>query len=339
MIRFESPLYFILILLIPILIYLQRKSKPALIYPSLNALPPGKSLRIRLFFLRDLFFYLAFVSMVIALAGPYRILGEEKDYSRGYLLQLVVDRSGSMSSYMDKNAETNRLDIVKSVLYDFILGDESSLEGRGSDRIGLISFALYADTMAPLTVNHDIVTRLLDSINLAEEEEDGTSIGDALSLAVARMAAFQQKAGVDSSGSVIILLTDGQNNSGSVDPLEAADLASDYGIKVYTIGFGGGYYRNAFGLIREIPAEYGIDEDSLRSIAEKTGGMYFNAGNEKALLSVYKEIDRLEQVDTEELRSAEKELFFPLFLKAALILILVSGIFRYIFLNVVEGDV
>lgn len=338
MIRFESPLYFTFILLIPLLIYLQRKSKPALIYPSLKSLPPGKSLRIRLFFLRDLFFYLALLSMIIALAGPFRIRGEQKDYSRGYLLQLVVDRSGSMGSYMDKSGETNRLDVVRSVLNDFVKGNGGALEGRGSDRIGLISFALYADTMAPLTVNHDIVTRLIDSIKLAEQEEDGTSIGDALSLAVARMAAYQQKAGVDSRGSVIILLTDGQNNSGSLDPIKAAELASGYGIKVYTIGFGGGYYRNAFGLIREIPAEYGIDETTLTTIAEMTGGVYYNAGDEKSLLAVYNEIDRLETVDSEELRSTDKELYFPLFLKAALILMLVSGVMRYIFLNVVEGD-
>lgn len=339
MIRFEHPLYFILILVLPLLIILQRKSKPALIYPSLSSLPPGKSLRIRLFFLRDLFFYLAVLIMIIALAGPFRILGEEKDYSRGYLLQLVVDRSGSMGSFMDKNAETNRLDIVKKVLDDFIQGDGSALEGRGNDRIGLISFALYADTMAPLTVSHDIVTQLLSTLSLAREDEDGTSMGDALSLAVARMTAYQQKAGIDSSGSVIILLTDGQNNSGTADPLEAAELASSYGIKVYTIGFGGGYYQNAFGLIREIPPEYGIDEETLTAIAEITGGVYFNAGNEKSLLAVYKEIDRLEKVDTEELRSIDKELYFPFLLKAALALILISGLIRYIFLNVVEGDV
>lgn len=339
MIRFEQPLYFALIFIIPLLIYLQRRSKPALIYPSLKSLPPGKSLRIRLFFLRDLFFYLSLFSMIIALAGPFRILGEEKDYSRGYLLQLVVDRSGSMGSFMDKKGETNRLDIVKNVLHDFIQGDNSALEGRGNDRIGLISFALYADTMAPLTVSHDIVTQLLSTLSLASEDEDGTSMGDALALAVARMTAYQQKAGLDSSGSVIILLTDGQNNSGSTDPLEAADLASQYGIRVYTIGFGGGYYQNAFGQIREIPAEYGIDEETLTEVAEISGGKFFNAGDEKSLLAVYKEIDHLEKVDTEELRSTDKELFFPFFLMASIVLILIGGIIRYLFLNLVEGDV
>ncbi|MDC7233103.1 MAG: VWA domain-containing protein [Spirochaetales bacterium] len=338
MIRFESPFYFALILVIPLLIYLQRRSRPALIYPSLKTLPFVKSIRIRLFFFRDLFFYLAVLTMITALAGPYTILGEEKDYSRGYMLQLVVDRSGSMGSFMDKKGESNRLDVVKSVLDDFINGNGSSLEGRGSDRIGLITFALYADTMAPLTVSHGIVTELLSTVSLAREEEDGTAIGDALALAVARLTAYQQKAGIDSSGSVIILLTDGQNNSGSVDPEEAAEMAARYGIKVYTIGFGGGYYRNAFGLIREIPPEYGIDEVTLQAIAETTGGAYFNAGDEKSLAAVYREIDRLEKVDTQELRSTEKKLYFEILLKLSLILLLAGGISRYLFLNLVEGE-
>lgn len=337
MIRFEQPLFFLLILMIPALIYLQRRGASALIYPSLKTLPLVKSIRIRLFFLRDLFFYMALAAMIVALAGPYRVIGEEKDYSRGYLLQLVVDRSGSMSVYMDRNGETNRLDVVKSVLADFIQGNGRDLQGRGNDRIGLISFARFADTMAPLTVSHDIVTDLLATVDLAEKEVDGTAIGDALSLAVARMAAYQQKAGIDSSGSVIILLTDGENNMGT-DPLEAAALAAKYGIKVYTVGFSGGYYRNAFGALRQLPSEYGLDEDNLKAIAETTGGRYFNAGNEKALSEVYREIDRLETVETEVVRSTDRKLYFMEFLKGALFCLLAAGVMRYLFFNVVEGD-
>ncbi len=338
MIHFEQPFYFILLLLIPLLFVLQKIGASALIYPSLKSLPPVKSIRIRLFFLRDLFFYLAVAAMITALAGPYRIIGEEKDYSRGYLLQLVVDRSGSMAVYMDRGGEVNRLDIVKNVLTDFIQGNGKDLQGRGNDRIGLISFARYADTMAPHTVSHDIVTTLLDTVDLAGEDEDGTAIGDALSLSVARVAAYQQKAGIDSSGSVIILLTDGENNMGS-DPLEAAELAARQGIKVYTIGFSGGFYRNAFGIVRQLPENYGLDEESLKSIAEITGGKYFNAGNEKALAEVYREIDKLETVETELIRSTDRTLYFMELLKAALYCLLAAGVVRYLFLNVVEGEV
>jgi Ca-activated chloride channel family protein len=338
MIRFEQPFWFVLILLIPLLIYLQRKSHIGIIYPSISVLPPVKSPRIRLFFLRDLLFYLALLSFIVALAGPYRILGEEKDYTKGYLLQLVVDRSGSMGSFMDKKGETDRLDIVKKVVADFISGDGNQLQGRRNDRVGLISFARYADTMAPLTVSHDIVIQLVGTLKLAGEEEDGTSLGDALALGAARIRSYQQKAGSGSSGAVLILLTDGQNNSGTMTPMEAASLAADQDIRVYTIGFGGGYYKNAFGIIREIPPEYGIDEKTLQDIADLTGGQYYNAGDERSLMEVYKKIDTLEKVEMEQIRSTEKDLYFYSFLITALILLFLGFLFRYILFNVVEDE-
>ena len=308
--NFEQPFWFLLFLLIPLLIFLRLRYRRGVLYPSLQALPRGRSLRTRLAFLRDVPYYMALFMMITAAAGPYRILGEETDYSRGALLELVIDRSGSMGSFMDKKGETNRLDIVKDVVADFIGAEGSDLPGRGSDRIGLVSFALYADTMAPLTVSHDIVLELVDSLELAEEKEDGTSLGDALTLAVARIAAYRQKADVSGAGSVIILLTDGRNNSGNNDPLEAAERAAQYGIRVYTIGFGGGYYRNAFGLVRKIPPEYGIDEETLKELARISGGQYFNAGDEDSLKEVYRRIDELEKVEMEQLHSTEKEYFF-----------------------------
>ncbi|QEN07276.1 VWA domain-containing protein [Oceanispirochaeta crateris] len=253
MIHFDQPLWFLLLIVIPLLLIFRAKKRGGVLYPSLSVLPPVKSARVRMLFICDLFFYLALVIFIVSAAGPYKNRGESKDYTKGYLLQLVVDRSGSMGSYMDKKGETNRLDIVKAVVADFISGDDSQLTGRPNDRIGLISFARYADTMAPLTVSHDIVIDLVHSLSLAKEDEDGTSLGDALALGVARIRSYQQKAGTGSSGAVLILLTDGQNNSGNLDPLDAAALAAQEGVRVYTIGFGGGFYRNAFGIIQEIP--------------------------------------------------------------------------------------
>ncbi len=336
--KFEQPLWFLLLVLIPLLVFLRIRYRRGLLYPSLKVLPEGGSMRTRLAFLRDVPYYLAVILMVAAAAGPYRVLGEETDYSRGALLQLVIDRSGSMGSLMDRNGETNRLDIVKDVVADFIGGEGSDLPGRGSDRIGLISFALYADTMAPLTVSHDIVLQLVDGLLLAREEEDGTSLGDALSLAVARIAAYRQKADVQDAGSVIILLTDGRNNSGNSDPLKAAELAAEYGIRVHTIGLGGGYYRNAFGLIRKIPPEYGIDEETLKEIARISGGEYFNAGDEDSLKEVYRRIDELEKVEMEQLKSTEKELFYPRLLTAVLAVLALGVLIRSLVLNIVEDE-
>ena len=336
--KFEQPFWFLLLVLIPLLILLRRRYRRGVLYPSLNALPGGKSLRTRLIFLRDLPYYLALIMMVTAAAGPYKVLGEETDYSRGALLQLVIDRSGSMGSLMDRQGETNRLDIVKEVVSEFIEGDGGELTGRGSDRIGLISFALYADTMAPLTVSHDIVLQLVGSLKLAGEEQDGTSLGDALALAVARIAAYKQKADVPEAGAVIILLTDGQNNSGTHDPLDAAKMAAEYGIRIHTIGFGGGFYRNAFGLIREIPPEYGIDEKTLKKVAEISGGEYFNAGDENSLKEVYRKIDELEKVNMEQLRSTEKESYFTWCLLAALAFVALGILIRALILNVVEDE-
>ena len=336
--KFEQPFWFLLLILIPLIILLRLRYRKGVIYPSLESLPEGRSLRTRLIFLRDLPYYCAFVLMIIAAAGPYRVLGETTDYSKGILLQLVIDRSGSMGSLMDKKGETNRLDIVKDVVGEFIGGEGSDLPGRGSDRIGLISFALYADTMAPLTVSHDIIMELVEGLELAEESEDGTSLGDALALAVARIAAYRQKADVPEAGSVIILLTDGRNNSGNSDPLKAAEMAADFGIRIHTIGFGGGYYRNAFGIIRKIPPEHGIDETTLKEVAQISGGQYFNAGDENSLKEVYKRIDELEQAEMEELRSSEKELYFPRFLLIALILLAAGVFIRSMILNIVEDE-
>jgi len=337
MIHFEYPFLFLLLLIIPLLIYLKMKRKRGVIYPSIGILPNIKTLRIRMLFMGDLLFYLALILLITAAAGPYKTLGKEKDYSRGYLLQLVVDRSGSMGVSMDTQGEQNRLDIVKKVVAEFIDGDGNRLSGRRNDRIGLISFAQFADTMAPLTISHDIVVQLVNSLKLAEKEEDGTSLGDALALAVARVKAYQQKTETN-TGAVIILLTDGQNNSGSMDPMDAAKMAEEQGIKVYTIGFGGGYYRNAFGLIQEIPPEYGIDEVTLQKMAEATGGKFFNAGDEKALKNVYSKIDSLEKVDMENLRSLDKRLFFYPLLFAGFVLLMTGFFFKYLFFNVLEDE-
>ncbi len=339
MIHFEQPLYFALLVLLPLLIFAAFKRKSGLLYPSMKALPSVKSLRIRFRFLRDLFIYLALAVLITAAAGPYRLLGKEKDYSKGHMLQLLVDRSGSMGTYMDKKGQSNRLDIVKRVLHDFIKGNGGALKGRGSDRLGLVSFALYADTMAPLTVSHDVVLAMVDSLGIANEDEDGTSLGDALALGLARIVSYRQKAGLSrEDGGALILLTDGRNNSGNHEPLEAAKLAKEQGIRIYTIGFGGGYYQDSFGFIRKIPPEYGADEKMLKAIAQISGGSYFAADDEKSLTAVYRKIDEMEKVEMEQSLTMNKELYFPDLLLAAFGLLTLAALIRSLLINIVEDE-
>ncbi len=334
--NFEQPLWFLLLLFIPLLIYLSLKGRRGLVYPSLETLPDHKTLRIRLFFIRDLLFYLSLAVLIVAGAGPYRYAAQKRDYSQGRLLQLVVDRSGSMQIFMDRRGSRNRLDLVKEVLTLFIKGDGQELRGRRNDRIGLIAFARYPNTMAPLTASHDIVVDLVDTLSFPPEEEDGTAIGDALALGVARTVAFQKRVGVGSASSVIILLTDGQNNQGKYSPLEAAELAREQGIKVYTIALGGGFRQGFFGFLQEIPPDYGIDVQILQKIANLTGGRYFNAGDEKTLYEVYSQIDTLEKLDLEDPQERPRELYFPRLLHLALFLLLLTILARYILFNLVE---
>ena len=223
-----------------------------------------------------------------------------------------------MGTWMDTDQNENRLDIAKKTFLDFI-------SSRENDVIGLVTFARYADTLSPLTGSHGIFQEFVKSINLAQKDEDGTAVGEALALGIARIESYRAGLTADSDPqAVVILLTDGQNNQGAITPEQASDLAKEKGITVYTIGFGGGYYRNAFGFWDKIPSDYGIDEELLQDIAEKTGGLYFNAENESSLESIYDKIDKLEKTRLDTVSFTRKKEFFQHFLLTGLILILLS---------------
>ncbi len=263
---------------------------------------------------------LAVVLIVAAMARPRLGIGRVQTSTEAVAIQLVVDRSGSMRHRMELDGQLlARLDVVKRVLRDFLLGDGKGLSGRPSDLIGMVSFARIAETACPLVRDPRALVDLADTIRPALQQfEDGTAVGDALALAAARLRNAEQElneranapgsssAANNSSGGlrikskVIILLTDGQNNAGERSPLESAALAQEWGIRVYTVGIGAGapayvVRRDPLGGEQLVPMSSGIDESELKELAQMTGGKYFSAQDGAALRSIYGEIDRLER--------------------------------------------
>lgn len=251
--------------------------------------------------------------LCVALARPQIGIGRVETSSDAVAIQLVVDRSGSMNQYMELDgALVTRIDAVKRVLRDFLLGDGRDLRGRVSDLVGLVVFARFAETACPLVRDARTVSKFVDAVNIAQMRfEDGTAIGDGLALAAARLKraedelANRRASSAPGAGDlrikskVVILLTDGDNNAGEADPLAAAQLAAEWGIKVYTIGVGAGgmsyqVVRTPLGEQR-VPVQNNMDERVLKQIAEITGGLYHRAQDGEALRRVYREIDRLEK--------------------------------------------
>jgi Ca-activated chloride channel family protein len=282
----------------------------------------------------------AIVLLTVGLARPQQGREEVRDVSQGIAIEMVVDRSGSMGQELIyEGKQLNRLEVVKQVFKEFVLGNGKDLQGRGSDLIGMLAFARYADTLCPLTLSHGALERFIESIQLVtRKNEDGTAIGDALALAAARLRTAEESLKKDYriKSKVAILLTDGQNNAGKRSPLEAARLAKEWGIKVYAIGIGG---RESFVTVRTPLGEYkmpggpGVDEATLKKIADETGGAFWLAESADKLHEIYKEIDRLERTEIESVRHVDyAERFLPFVLLAIALLVLeqvlISTVFR-----------
>lgn len=337
--RFETPFAFLLLFAIPVVLYLhgRRGRGTALRFSSTkNAVRAGTSLRQRLAIAPIVLRVVALVLLTLALARPQQGLERVRDASKGIAIEMVVDRSGSMAAEMVYEGERlNRLEVVKRVFHEFVRGNGKELDGRPNDLIGLVSFARYADTICPLTLGHDALNRLLENTQLVQRRnEDGTAIGDAISLAAARLKTAEQNladqatnpgADYEIKSKVVILLTDGQHNAGEMTPGEAAALAAEWGIKIYTIGVGGGEsttkIQTPFGAYL-VPTGSDLDERTLQGIAEATGGVYRRAEDAESLRAIYAEIDELERTEIESVRYMDyRELFMPLVLAALLTLI------------------
>ena len=323
----RDPLFLLVGLLAPFVYALAVRLPAAVTYSSLSIVDgAASSLRGRLAVLPALLLALAVVALAIALAGPRTGDAVNRIKREGIALAMVVDHSGSMRArdFVEGDLSVDRLTVVKRVFRDFVAGSGGG-DGRPDDLVGLIAFARYADSLCPLTLDHGNLLAILDDLEIVtSREEDGTALGEGLALAVERLRDHP------SASKVVMLLTDGVNNAGDIDPLQAADLAAAHGIKVYAIGAGRTGYApvpiaTASGRIVLQRAYVEIDEKTLRAIAERTGGRYFHATNAKGLAEVVEEIGALERSEVTEIHYFEFDEHYAGFVAAALLLIASSG--------------
>ncbi|MBI9045878.1 MAG: VWA domain-containing protein [Anaerolineaceae bacterium] len=294
MLRFAHPWLLLLLILLPPLIYFtRRRNQPAsLQYSDLNLvrnLPGSWKLSLRWF--PDFLNVLVLILLVLGTARPQHGRQIETVHGRGVDIILAVDISGSMAA-QDFEPQ-NRLEAAKQVINDFI-------EGRSYDRIGLVVFAQDAFSQSPATFDYEVLRRLLGELQLAPDLglEDGTAIGMGLGQAAQMLQDSQAES------KIIILLTDGVNNAGILDPITAAKAAAALDIRIYTIGMGlpGEVpfpVTDAFGRTKIQMIESEIDEEILMQIAEISGGQFFRAQDTQGLAKTYAQIDQMEKSDIE----------------------------------------
>ncbi|NLF38338.1 VWA domain-containing protein [bacterium] len=326
MIRFHDPYWLLLLLAIPAVVwnYVRANAGGAVKFSSianLKRIRPSWSLRLRhvLLVLRCL----AIIALAVALARPQRGKEDTRVLTEGIDIVLAVDTSGSMLAE-DLARGRNRLDVVKDVVRDFI-------RKRRNDRIGLVVYGAQAFTQCPLTLDYGVLLQLLDKVRIGTAGEQATAIGDALATALLRLRDSNAKS------KIIILLTDGRNNSGRVLPETAAEMASALGIKTYTIGAGSKGLapmpmQDFFGRMVYQRIQIDIDEDLLQQIAKATNARYFRATDQTSLRAIYDDIDKMEKTKTEVFHYMEyKEQFtrFALLGGAFLLLEIVLANTRY----------
>ena len=317
-IEFVNKQFFWLFLLLPLAIlwYVlkQNKQTAELKMSSLKGFKISNSFLPKLRHLLFAFRLLALILIIMGLARPQTVdVSTKTKTTRGIDIIIAIDVSASM---LAKDLRPNRLEALKSVAAEFI-------NGRPNDRIGLVEYAGESYTKTPITSDKSIILKSLKSIEYNTIIEGGTAIGMGLATSVNRLKDSKAKS------KVIILLTDGVNNSGFIDPKMASDLAVEYGIKTYTIGLGtNGMALSPIAIKPNGTFQYGrvqveIDEDLLKEIAEATGGRYFRATNNEKLKEIYKEINKLEKTDVEEFKFYNyEEKYRPLILLAGIFLML-----------------
>jgi Ca-activated chloride channel family protein len=261
--------------------------------------------------------WLALALLIIGLARPQLRQGQAIIQASGIDIVVALDLSGSMASedFELRGERANRLTVAKDVLEKFV-------NRRANDRIGLVAFAGRAYIAGPLTLDHDFLLQNIERLRLGTIE-DGTAIGSALVAALNRLRGLQAKS------KIVILMTDGQNNAGSVPPLTAADAAQALGVKVYTIGVGTRGmapfpYIDPFGRKQYVQQPVDIDEETLKQIAAKTGAKYYRADNSDTLRAIYADIDRLEKTEAAVKKFQRYEELFPWVVLPGVVLLLLE---------------
>lgn len=331
---FANPQFFLLLLLLPLLIWrLATGKEKSIIYSDVNSVKKAQVAEVsdgR--YLLGGMKILALTLIIIALARPQwgQIIGEYS--TRGIDIIICLDTSGSMKTVdvreenlnkitlRDLEKLRNRVDSAREVAKNFILQ-------RKNDRIGLVVFASISFTQCPLTIDHSALLELLDKVRAGMTGTDATAIGNAIITSVNRLKKS------DGKSKIMILLTDGRNNTGEVDPLTAAKVAKTLGIKIYTIGCGargGGIMpvENPFGGRQWVRVREDLDEETLREIASITDGAYFRAEDEDALAGIFNQINKMEKSDIKTITIKRYLERYHLLLIPALILLFLEAICR-----------
>ncbi len=331
MFLFKDPLMFWLLLLLPIVLIVDRSrhSGSSFVFSSEDLVKDLKpTARVRLGKSLIVLRITAIALMIIALARPQAILDGSKAVSEGVDIVLDIDTSTSMlaEDFMLGPRRINRFDLVREVVKGFI-------RKRKDDRIGMVAFAARAYTVCPLTTDYAWLNENLDRVRVGMIE-DATAVGSAIASSINRLKNSKTKS------KIIILLTDGVNNAGNISPLVAAEAAKALKVKIYTIAVGTkglspypmkDYYGRT--VYRNIPIE--IDEESLRKIAEKTGGKYYLATDTEKLRNIYDEINRLEKSNIEHFGYREySELFYYFLIPGMMLLIIGIFLSNTVFLKV-----
>jgi len=318
---FAHPFLLLLLLLLPVAAWLKgrRGSSPAFVYSSVKlvaGLAGAKRSRAGavLLALR----WLALAVLLGALAQPRLMKSTTQVKASGVDIVAALDLSGSMISedFEVRGERVNRFDMARSVLKGFI-------DQRPNDRIGLVLFASQAYIGTPLTLDHDFLHENLDRLEIGAIDQNSTAIGDGLGTAVNRLRDLKAKS------KIVILMTDGQNNAGKLDPLVAAEAAAAMKVKVYTVGIGlRGQApmpaRDMFGRKVYQMVAVDIDEDTLQKIADKTGGRYYRADNAEKFRQIYAEIDKLEKTEATINKYTEYKELFPWLVTGGLLVLLLE---------------
>jgi Ca-activated chloride channel family protein len=295
--------YFLLLLaLLPLLAWLKGKrgAPPAFLYSSLNLVEGLTGVRRSRSgqFLAALRWF-ALAAFIIALAQPRWAKSTTQVKASGIDIAVALDLSGSMKTpdYVVAGQGVTRFDVAKSNLKKFVAE-------RPDDRIGLIVFAAQAFIAAPMTLDHDYLLDNIDRLEIGTINSDATAIGDGITTALNRLRNIKAKS------KIIVLMTDGANNSGRIDPLTAADAAQALGVKIYTIGLG----NKEFIEQHNFPAGFLPDDDMLNQISQKTGGKFYRGDSSEKLSSIYDEIDKLEKTEAVVSKYTQYRELFPWFL-------------------------
>ena len=309
---FAHPWWLTLLLLLPLVAWLKGKrgAPPAFMYSSVQLVRGMQNIsRSRSGGFLGALRWLVLGIFIVALAQPRLMNSEVQVTASGIDIVCALDLSGSMTTgdYIVNGRQVSRIDMAKPVVEDFI-------KGRPDDRIGIVVFAAQAFIATPLTLDHDYLLDDVERMGIGTINSDATAIGDGI------MTSLNRLADVKSKSKIIVLTTDGGNNSGKVDPITAAKAAEALGVKIYTVGLGNREIVQQMGL----PPGFLPDEDTLQKISDMTGGRYYRADNAEKFKSIYAEIDKLEKTESVVNKYTEYRELFPWFITAGLTLLLIE---------------